>query len=173
MRLHDCARARAVRAADPALRNCHRPDRHKIWRKTGKNCTRHPSMMSPKSPVQQHSTSKICEIRCDFSAATPRRLHVLSGHIVQSASTTVTNIVSVRPANALVSADLTTQPMLQRPEPGKTYASWQPVAANAGWQARDSQGEVVFNDKLFLLGGWFDSFASPPRDVWSVVSALQ
>jgi hypothetical protein len=26
---------------------------------------------------------------------------------------------------------------------------------------------VVFQDRLWLLGGWFNSFAEPPRDVWS------
>ena len=44
---------------------------------------------------------------------------------------------------------------------------WVQVTANAGWQPRDSAGEVVFNQRLWLLGGWFDSFSAPPRDVWS------
>jgi hypothetical protein len=44
---------------------------------------------------------------------------------------------------------------------------WKLVTAEAGWQPRDSCGEVVFRDQLWILGGWFDSFASPPRDVWS------
>lgn len=44
---------------------------------------------------------------------------------------------------------------------------WVKVTANAGWQARDSQGEVVFKDQLWILGGWFQSFEAPPRDVWS------
>jgi len=44
---------------------------------------------------------------------------------------------------------------------------WQRVTPRAPWQARDSQGEVVFQDRLWLLGGWFDSFSAPPRDVWS------
>jgi hypothetical protein len=26
---------------------------------------------------------------------------------------------------------------------------------------------VVFRDRLWILGGWFDSFSAPPRDVWS------
>jgi len=37
----------------------------------------------------------------------------------------------------------------------------------AGWQPRDSQGEVVFGDRMWIFGGWFNSFAAPPRDVWS------
>lgn len=44
---------------------------------------------------------------------------------------------------------------------------WQLVTPEAGWQARDSQGEVVFNDRLWLFGGWFNSYEAPPRDVWS------
>ena len=44
---------------------------------------------------------------------------------------------------------------------------WVKVTDRAGWQARDSSGEVVYKDRLWLLGGWFDSFSAPPRDVWS------
>lgn len=44
---------------------------------------------------------------------------------------------------------------------------WAKVTDQAGWQPRDSQGEVVFHDRLWVMGGWFDSFSSPPRDVWS------
>lgn len=44
---------------------------------------------------------------------------------------------------------------------------WVKVSDKAEWQARDSSGELVYKDRLWLLGGWFDSFASPPRDVWS------
>jgi hypothetical protein len=43
---------------------------------------------------------------------------------------------------------------------------WVRVTDKAPWQARDSQGEVVFDGQLWILGGWFDSFAAPPRDVW-------
>jgi hypothetical protein len=46
-------------------------------------------------------------------------------------------------------------------------ADWKLVTAEAGWQPRDSSGEMVFRDQLWILGGWFDSFAAPPRDVWS------
>lgn len=45
--------------------------------------------------------------------------------------------------------------------------NWVKVTAAAGWQPRDSQGEVVFQDQLWIFGGWFDSFHEPPRDVWS------
>jgi hypothetical protein len=44
---------------------------------------------------------------------------------------------------------------------------WVRVTQMAGWQARDSGGELVHGDRLWLLGGWFDSFKAPPRDVWS------
>lgn len=44
---------------------------------------------------------------------------------------------------------------------------WVKVTDGAAWQARDSSGELVLNGKLWLLGGWFDSFTAPPRDVWS------
>ncbi len=44
---------------------------------------------------------------------------------------------------------------------------WLKVTDQAGWRPRDSSGEVVFKDQLWILGGWFDSFTAPPRDVWS------
>lgn len=44
---------------------------------------------------------------------------------------------------------------------------WVQETAKAAWQARDSQGEVVFKNQLWVLGGWFNSFEAPPRDVWS------
>lgn len=37
----------------------------------------------------------------------------------------------------------------------------------AAWQARDSQAEWVFKDRLWIGGGWFQSYAEPPRDVWA------
>ncbi len=45
--------------------------------------------------------------------------------------------------------------------------NWVKVTEKAGWQARDSQGELVFKDQLWIFGGWFSSYAAPPRDVWS------
>jgi hypothetical protein len=44
---------------------------------------------------------------------------------------------------------------------------WIRETANAAWQSRDSQGEVVYKNQLWILGGWFTSQAAPPRDVWS------
>jgi hypothetical protein len=54
------------------------------------------------------------------------------------------------------------------PVPGEQPGpDWVRVTEHAGWQPRDSQGEVVFQDQLWILGGWFNSYAAPPRDVWS------
>jgi hypothetical protein len=41
------------------------------------------------------------------------------------------------------------------------------LEAEAAWQARDSQAEYVFGDQLWIMGGWFQSFEAPPRDVWA------
>lgn len=52
--------------------------------------------------------------------------------------------------------------------PQPTWAvDWIKVTDQAAWRARDSQGEFVFKDRIWVLGGWFDSFNPPPRDVWS------
>jgi len=45
--------------------------------------------------------------------------------------------------------------------------NWGKVTDQAGWQARDSQGEVVYKDQLWIFGGWFSSHRPAPRDVWS------
>ncbi len=45
--------------------------------------------------------------------------------------------------------------------------NWVKVTDDAGWQARDSQGELVYRDRLWIFGGWFNSYEAPPRDVWS------
>ena len=41
------------------------------------------------------------------------------------------------------------------------------LEATAPWQARDSQAEWVFSNRLWIAGGWFQSFEDPPRDVWA------
>lgn len=43
---------------------------------------------------------------------------------------------------------------------------WVLVNEKADWQARDSQGEFVFDDQLWILGGWFTPQTPNPRDVW-------
>ena len=56
---------------------------------------------------------------------------------------------------------------------GGTCLAQEPAAPDwvlegkAAWQARDSQAEWVFKDRLWIGGGWFQSFEEPPRDVWS------
>src|SRR5258706_11833994 len=49
----------------------------------------------------------------------------------------------------------------------RTGPDWVMETAAAQWQARDSQGELVFDNRLWIFGGWFNSFEAPPRDVWS------
>lgn len=44
---------------------------------------------------------------------------------------------------------------------------WVKVTEKAEWSPRDSSGEMVYRDRLWLLGGWLDSYSAPPRDVWS------
>ena len=41
------------------------------------------------------------------------------------------------------------------------------LEGRAAWQPRDSQVECVFRNQLWIMGGWFQSFEEPPRDVWS------
>ncbi|MEZ6144255.1 MAG: galactose oxidase [Planctomycetaceae bacterium] len=49
----------------------------------------------------------------------------------------------------------------------KPTPDWVRVTDEAEWQPRDSQGELVYDGKLWIFGGWFDSYEAPPRDVWS------
>lgn len=49
----------------------------------------------------------------------------------------------------------------------KGAPDWVLETEKAGWQARDSQAEYVYKDKLWIMGGWFQSLEAPPRDVWS------
>ena len=44
--------------------------------------------------------------------------------------------------------------------------AWVKVTDHAAWAPRDSCGELVYKGKLWLLGGWFTSNATGPRDVW-------
>lgn len=43
---------------------------------------------------------------------------------------------------------------------------WHCVTPRAPWQGRDSQGYFVWNDHLWILGGWFSPQTPNPRDVW-------
>lgn len=44
---------------------------------------------------------------------------------------------------------------------------WVQATPKAAWRPRDSSGELVYRDRMWLFGGWFDSHSPPPRDVWS------
>ncbi|WP_437192663.1 Kelch repeat-containing protein [Planctomicrobium sp. SH527] len=66
---------------------------------------------------------------------------------------------------ALLSVATPTQAQISFPA-----ADWELVTKNAQWQARDSQGELVFKDRLWIFGGWFNSYEAPPRDVWSTAN---
>ena len=43
---------------------------------------------------------------------------------------------------------------------------WVCVNQAAPWQARDSQGEVVYDGHMWIFGGWFTPQVPNPRDVW-------
>ena len=45
--------------------------------------------------------------------------------------------------------------------------NWVKVTDQAGWQPRDSQGELVYKNSLWIFGGWFSSWEPAPRDVWN------
>ena len=44
---------------------------------------------------------------------------------------------------------------------------WVRVTDKTAFTPRDSCGELVYKDRMWILGGWMDSFQNPPRDVWS------
>ncbi len=67
--------------------------------------------------------------------------------------------------SALMTAAVTADP----PKP----LSWVRVTEHAGWQARDSCGEVTFNGRMWLLGGWFAVMSPCARDVWSSADGIQ
>lgn len=46
-------------------------------------------------------------------------------------------------------------------------ANWVKVSDMNGFTPRDSCGELVYGNRIWLLGGWVNSFKDPPRDVWS------
>ena len=61
----------------------------------------------------------------------------------------------------------TTALLLAPPAALAAAPNWVLETKNAGWQPRDSQGEYVFRDQLWIAGGWFGSYEAPPRDVSS------
>ncbi|MBI2300537.1 MAG: galactose oxidase [Armatimonadetes bacterium] len=50
---------------------------------------------------------------------------------------------------------------------------WVCVNQRADWPARDSQGEFVFDNHLWILGGWFTPQTPNPRDVWKSPDGLR
>lgn len=51
--------------------------------------------------------------------------------------------------------------------------SWIKVTDHAAWSPRDSGGEVVFKDRMWLLGGWNAMEGPGPRDIWNSRDGLQ
>jgi len=51
--------------------------------------------------------------------------------------------------------------------PAAPAPDWVRLTDRAGWQPRDSQGELVHEGRLWIFGGWFNSHEAPPRDVWN------
>lgn len=44
---------------------------------------------------------------------------------------------------------------------------WQCLNSRAPFQGRDSQGYTTFQDRIWILGGWFTPDVPNPRDVWA------
>lgn len=76
-------------------------------------------------------------------------------------------VAALRHAAQVCDVPRPTKAALPMPRRAVEGPAWVQVTVEAPWQPRDSQGELVFRDQLWLLGGWFNSFAAPPRDVWS------
>jgi|LSQX01.1.fsa_nt_gb hypothetical protein len=49
---------------------------------------------------------------------------------------------------------------------------WQLEVEHAEWAPRDSCGEVVHDGRIWIMGGWFDSYSAGPTDVWSSADGL-
>ena len=44
----------------------------------------------------------------------------------------------------------------------KPASDWVRITDTTGWQPRDSQAEVVYDGRMWILGGWLNSFEAPP-----------
>ena len=55
------------------------------------------------------------------------------------------------------------------PAPDDVAPEWVKVVDLAGWRPRDSQGELVHNGRMWVLGGWVGNYKASLRDVWSSV----
>lgn len=50
---------------------------------------------------------------------------------------------------------------------------WKQETAAAEWQPRDSQGEFVYDNHLWIMGGWFTPKLPNPRDVWKSADGVK
>lgn len=79
----------------------------------------------------------------------------------------------------LIAVVLAARPSVgQEPQPTKPTVTskgpaWVRVTGHAAWKPRDSSGEVTFQGKMWLLGGWFNSHGPFPNDVWCSSDGVQ
>ena len=73
-------------------------------------------------------------------------------------------VASLVTASLLTPSLTTSSAVAQEPT-----VDWVRVAEKSAdsFTPRDSCGELVFRDRLWIFGGWVDSFKDPPRDVWN------
>lgn len=85
-----------------------------------------------------------------------------------SAFSTTHRSSAFRISSVLISACILTVifPALSQAVSAQQSPAWALEAEKAQWRPRDSQGELVFKDQLWILGGWFNSHEAPPRDIW-------
>lgn len=56
--------------------------------------------------------------------------------------------------------------------PAPQSVPWSLVTSTSAWSPRDSAAEYAFRGRLWMMGGWEDSFAPNPRDIWSSSNGL-
>lgn len=54
----------------------------------------------------------------------------------------------------------------QKCPPPSPVPNWVKIG-HADWSPRDSMGCAVYQNRLWVLGGWLDSWSACPRDIWS------
>ena len=57
-------------------------------------------------------------------------------------------------------------------DPTPSPVKWTQEIGTGPWRARDSAAELIFNGRMWLMGGWFDSYQPTPQDVWSSADGL-
>lgn len=55
----------------------------------------------------------------------------------------------------------------------QTSPNWVRIAEKTAFVPRDSCGEMVYKDRLWLIGGWVNSYEDPPRDVWNSSDGIE